>query len=280
MSPHEEYKARLKVTEESNKSKSSGDCAPCRLKIAQDTFDMVAGGSRYLPTNEPLPGYFKSVEELCYPNHNNTDNRHLENAIDRLYGRKMPEYHPVDVISLMYGLVSPGGYIDDSDKPNEHRDLPGDIGVSFDPNTPEIYVFPCDRNKDGTYNYPNYYFYNNRLFELYIPNATKTLHSGRTFYCFFDFGEYQFYLVVSIEDNLNELIKCLWCSDNESKQRSCWEDFGKNCKDKVEDYIKNNVDKYYVDIILYKTNAWFIEPFLSAVKKDTEYFFCYSLSTR
>jgi hypothetical protein len=63
---------------------------------------MVAGGSQYLPTNEPLPGYFKTVEELCYPSHNNTDNMHLENAIDRLYGRKMPEYNVENIIEKMF----------------------------------------------------------------------------------------------------------------------------------------------------------------------------------
>ncbi|ROL60556.1 hypothetical protein D9V86_09230 [Bacteroidetes/Chlorobi group bacterium ChocPot_Mid] len=103
MSPYEEYKARIKVNDETTQQKSSSGCTSCRKKIAQDTYNMVAGGSQYMPTNEPLPGYFKTVEELCYPKQSNIPAQQLDNAIDRLYGRKMPDYTPINTVDNLYG---------------------------------------------------------------------------------------------------------------------------------------------------------------------------------
>ncbi|MFH1052661.1 MAG: hypothetical protein V1779_17205 [bacterium] len=235
MTPYEEYKARLKVTKEGTESKNSGECTPCRLKIAQDTFNMVTGGSQYLPTNEPLPGYFKTVEELCYPYHNNTDNRHLENAIDRLYGRKMPDYNPDDVIGELYGFFPHGRIIDDSDKPQGIPEQPS--SEKFGTDVP--IDLPCW--EDDYIDHIFWFFRRQDVFNLDSEGNLFLKFPNRT-------------LSLNIKDITYKLIKEIFCrKSRESTGFLYWNFFLTLIKDSIEKFLLENATfdevEYYHKII-------------------------------
>ncbi|MFH1052659.1 MAG: hypothetical protein V1779_17195 [bacterium] len=185
---YEEYKVRLKITEEPVQEKSSTGCTSCRKKIAQDTFDMVAGGSQYLPTNEPQPGYFKTVEELCYQKRSNITTQHLDNAIDQLYGFKLPETKRVDAIGELYG-----------EKKEKFLH----------------WNYLCD-DKDNNHNFPNQYYLEHLLFKsfLKINNKSITLKLVK---------HGRFYnKSINIEDCLFEFQKKIWCSKSYQAAKNCY----------------------------------------------------------
>ena len=266
------------ISKEAPKQRKDTGCSSCGNKTAQEKLNITKTAGSYIPRIEPVSP-FKYVNEVMQGDNYTTFQP--KDEISRLYGLEPQVFQPKDEINRWYDdklpTIQPFGGVpikDDSTYPDT-MDKPPDSGPLF----PYVPIeFPCKRNIDGSYNYPTSY-YSYHLYELYLPNTKHWFRQGRINYLLLYNGK-EFKLNIDLNDYFNELIKCLWCSNDRSKLNACWETFGQNCKDAINNYVKDKykADPDDVEIVLRLIENMVLRLLLEDIKKDAEYFI-YELSS-
>ena len=193
---------------------NSSGCTTCRQKVAQQTFDMVVGGTSYGPLLDIITLY--QVPTIAVGGGLTVPQSPADyevNVIDMLYGSRIPSYKQMSTIDALYG------------KGDEIQNTPRN---------------PCwYNNNNEAYKYPDKFYLYNYIFGKTISNECSIKINFISFYEFL-FLPKNITIDISLEDCCNSFKMNLFCAIDDDLISQAYDKF----KDCVQLKIESSVNQF------------------------------------